>query len=424
MKLKAILLTILISIVYTYPFALSAQSYSSMYIYGTVTTIDGDEFTGQLRWGKEEGYWTDMFNTSKIDNIHYDNLSRKDQQLYKEEKRIRERGNSDDFYLFGFSGRGFGRWNNYEIIHQFSSRFGDIAKLTYLGRQRVEIELKNGDIIPVKGQGFNDIGGKIHLFNPRIGKIRFQDEDIRQISFSSAPQDWESTWGTPLIGRVFTESGTFNGLIQWDKEERFSKDVLNGENEDGEYDISFESIASIQKDGSGSLVTLLDGKEIFLRGTNDVNRENRGIIVYQQGLGRIEIPWEAFVKVEFFVEPSFDYPSYEDFSTTQANSGIVVLTDDTRISGQIAFDLDELYDVEMLNGEIDKLDLEIPFRNIQSIRPLTANRTEIVLVNDQKVLLDNERDVSNSNDGLLVYLSSGKSSYIPWIDVAEIILGE
>ncbi len=417
MKLKALLSITALCIGYI---ASSGQSPHKMYLYGTIYTIQGDEFTGQIRWGKEEGYWTDMFNAGKVDNPHIDNLNREDYELFKDDSWRNDR--DDDVFLFGMGRRVIRNWEDNNNTHQFSCRFGDIASLTYKGRQRVEVELRNGDIIDVKGQGYNDIGGDIKFYSPTEGKISFDDDAIDHIVFKSPSEPFESPWGEPLFGRVYTTSGEFSGLIQWDKDERFSKDELNGENRNGDYDILFESIASIQKDGAGSLITLINGKEIFLRGTNDVNRENRGIIISQPDLGRVEIPWEAFEKVEFLPETATTFPSFSDFPVAKPISGIVVLMDNTRQTGELAFDLDEYYDMEVLNGEIDDISLEIPFRNISSIMPISNDRSELLLLSGQKVILEDSQDVSNRNDGVLVYLSSKKTSYIPWYEVKEILL--
>ena len=83
---------LLIIILYAFLNALLLNSYTSlmangsMYIYGTVVTIDDEEYTGQIRWGKEEAFWFDMFNSSKrknenlklLSNDDLDKLDRKD----------------------------------------------------------------------------------------------------------------------------------------------------------------------------------------------------------------------------------------------------------------------------------------------------------------------------------------------------------
>ena len=56
-------------------FFLTAEAQDDGFIYGRVTTEDGEVYEGPLRWGKEEAYWTDMFNASKRENKNLDYLS-------------------------------------------------------------------------------------------------------------------------------------------------------------------------------------------------------------------------------------------------------------------------------------------------------------------------------------------------------------
>ena len=46
-------------------FALSALADNSGRIYGVITTIDGDDFEGLIRWYKNEGSWLDLHNANK-----------------------------------------------------------------------------------------------------------------------------------------------------------------------------------------------------------------------------------------------------------------------------------------------------------------------------------------------------------------------
>ena len=47
------------------------NTHADLFIYGTITTADNQKYTGQIRWGKEEAFWFDYFNSSKPTN---DNL--------------------------------------------------------------------------------------------------------------------------------------------------------------------------------------------------------------------------------------------------------------------------------------------------------------------------------------------------------------
>ena len=63
MNLKSTIKTTILLLVAT-AFSATAQN-DQVFIYGKLTTIDGETYQGQIRWGKEEAYWTDLFNGTK-----------------------------------------------------------------------------------------------------------------------------------------------------------------------------------------------------------------------------------------------------------------------------------------------------------------------------------------------------------------------
>ena len=44
------------------------------YIYGKVTTEEGNEYLGHFRWGNEETFWTDIYNASKLNTKVFGHL--------------------------------------------------------------------------------------------------------------------------------------------------------------------------------------------------------------------------------------------------------------------------------------------------------------------------------------------------------------
>lgn len=57
---------------------IKAQNYPC-YLYGSITTVDGDVYEGPIRWNDEEVFLTDVFNSEKIENPYL--------KYIKEEKR-------------------------------------------------------------------------------------------------------------------------------------------------------------------------------------------------------------------------------------------------------------------------------------------------------------------------------------------------
>ena len=44
-----------------------ATSRADGFLYGTVETNSGNNYTGLIRWGTEEAFWDDLFNSAKDD---------------------------------------------------------------------------------------------------------------------------------------------------------------------------------------------------------------------------------------------------------------------------------------------------------------------------------------------------------------------
>ncbi|MEL6390896.1 MAG: hypothetical protein AAFQ02_12125, partial [Bacteroidota bacterium] len=185
-----------------------ASPESTILLYGTVYTEDDQVYTGQMRWGKEEAFWFDFFNSQKPENEFLDYLSR-------DEINQLEQQHSDNNFLS--LGRNRWRWNyDSDHTHQFSCQFGDIKSMT-LGRgSRVKLELKTGEVIKLKG-GSNDIKTDVQIIDEEMGHLKLNWDRITKVEFSQAPNDLTSYYGAPLYGTVTTEGDeTFTGFVQWD----------------------------------------------------------------------------------------------------------------------------------------------------------------------------------------------------------------
>ncbi|MFA0962512.1 hypothetical protein AB9P05_11975 [Roseivirga sp. BDSF3-8] len=384
-------------------------------IYGTIETIDGNSYTGALRWGKEEAFWSDMFNSQKTRNTNVKYLSKSDYEKMKGEK---EEG---------------WKWNNYSIsfiwddeyhatTHSFACRFGDIARIELKGREEINLVLKNGEEIELEG-GSNDIGADIQVRDREIGEISIPWNRIEVISFSETPDNLRAHFGEALIGTVKTERGEYTGRIQWDHDECVGEDKLDGDTRDGDVSIKFNNIAAIKKDGRGSEVTLRSGRTMYLYGSNDVNSGNRGVVINLPDLGKVKVGWDDFVSLELIWGRNSDMMGYKDFPKPEKISGTVRTTNGQTLRGELIYDLDETWDLEMLDGSDEDTEYSIPFRNIKRIKPKNYAYTEIILKNGQKLLLGDSQDVTDKHDGVLVFTSRDSSpKYVVWDDIDEILI--
>lgn len=381
----------------------------SLMLYGTIETIDNN-YKGYIRWGKDEAFWFEYFNAAKARNDYYrKNASKKD-------------NSKTSWYDIDWSISSIWEDKIPGVSHEFACQFGDIKELRMTGSERVKVYLKNGMELEVNGTGYTDIGTTVNIIDEEIGKVGIRWSKINKIKFSEGSQSNGDVHGNAIYGTVNTyRKGSFTGFIQWDADERFKSEMLDGDGEDGDVSIAFGKISSIKKYRSGSKVKLNSGREFYLTGSNDVNNENRGIILISDEIGQVKIPWRSFESVDFKKSDNSIF-SYKDFKEPKGIEGTVFLHDDKSFSGKIIYDIDEVWELETLEGDDDDIEYKIPFRNIKSIAPKNYAYSMVTLVNGEKLLLGGGRDVSDKNDGLLVLeKGAGEPRLVDWDKISEIV---
>lgn len=382
----------------------SAQS-TEGFLYARIETAT-NSYTGPVRWGMEELLWTDLFNAAKAT----------DQYM----KMVPEQKNTGSWLNFDWTFNSI--WEDKRIAHQFTCRFGDLAHIAVMENRRAKLRFRNGAELVVDGHGYNDLDAKIQIHDRELGLVGLNWSQIRTIDFLPTPRKLELIFGMPLYGVVESvRKETFKGLIIWDNDEHVGSDKLDGDAKDGKMAIRFDNISSIEKKGSGSLVTLRSGREVFLTGSNDVNSDNRGVVVITEDVGIVNVSWEAFRKISFSPPPHTG-PSYAQFDDPAILTGKVARIDGNDLAGRIVFDIDEAMDFEFLEGMENDMTYHIPFRMIRKITPKNYDYSTVELRTGKTLLLGGLRDVSSRNGGLLIFRKGEKNpAYVPWTKIYEII---
>jgi hypothetical protein len=403
-------------------FLVSTASFSQNdegFIYGEVTTVDDQKFKGQLRWGTEETFWTDIFNSRKVENP-YSPLCKT--AVWHNQSQGNEGDDEVKDYSFmelweSGSKRGYYFQAN---IHQFAIQMGDLKALEIVDRSKVKITFKDGSDILVVG-GSNDIGAKILVQEEELGEIRIRWDRISRVDFMDTPKTLKSKIGEPLYGTVKTIRGSLTGFVQWDHEECLSTDKLDGSNQNGKMSIDMGNIKVIERYARGVKLTLNSGKELVLANTNDVNSSNKGIVVKNDEFGKALIEWSEFESVNFVKAPNSG-PAYSRFPKPKRLEGTVKTFEDKTFTGLIIYDIDEAYDYEILEGKDYNVEYNVPFRKIDRIVPKNYNYSMVYLKKGGEILLGDLQDVSDRNDGLLVLKSESDKEpiYIPWKKIKEI----
>lgn len=399
----------ILGLLVTAALAMPAQAHEDDgFLYGRVIAESGTEYEGRLRWGDEEAFWDDLFNSSKSELPW--------QEMAEDEREDRDRGRSIE--ILGYRIRIDGDWDG--AARQFICRFGDIERIEVRDDDEATVYTKNGGVHEVAGYS-NDVSGTIHVHDAKVGEIGLKWEKVREIQFLPTPRGAGGGLSR-LHGTVETDAGTFTGFVQWDKQECLSTDLLDGESEDGEVSLEMGKLRSIERRGRrSSRVELDDGRKLRLRGSNDVDSDNRGILVEDPRYGRVEVPWEEFERV-VFDRPQGSGRAYGEYRGERPLEGTVRARSGEELRGRIAFDLDESAGWEMLNGERDGIGYSIPFERVARIEP-DRNRSLVTLVSGEEIELEDSQDVGEANDGLVV-VQGDSHRYIPWSDVEWIRFGD
>lgn len=389
--------------------AAQGQNYPC-YLYGDIVTVDGDVYRGAIRWDDEEVFLTDVFNAEKEENPYV---------KYIPNSKV---GQSQDIRRKKY-------WDRLEVTidgdrnamrgtyaRKFQCRFGDIKSISVTGQESVSVELRDGKFINLVG-GSNDVGTKVWIIDRELGLLKIDWNRIDVVNFEASPVTGIENFGEPIYGKLITTKGEFTGFIQWDHDERLISDKLDGRSRDGDLSISFSKIKGIEKIENGSKVSLHSGRSFDLKGKNDVNKDNRGIIVSIPNVGRIDFPWSHFLSLELIPFSPNDLNCQKEFRVSERLFGTLLTKDGKSYKGTIVYDLDEAMDSEILNGLNDELDFSVPFRNIQSIKPMAYNYCLVELKNGKRLYLGDQTDVSNKNAGILVFLKEDEYQFFKWGDV-------
>lgn len=343
-------------------------------LYGTVTTVYGAEFTGYIRWDRNEGSWTDLLDATKP----------------------RYRGGSS---ISGI-------------------RFGHVDRIDVTGRKSAHFTLRNGEQMELTANA-SDLGTGLRslLVDEGRGDIaEFEWRDLESVDFF-APGDTPPA-ESRMFGTVHTRNGmSFTGYVTWDVDEIYSTDILDGDNDGQRMRIPFGEIRTIARNSSwGSRVTLVNGEEFALDGTNDVDSSISGIEVSDATLGAVKLEWRDFDYVEF--HGTDDEVATANFDGGHPLEGTVVTRDGDSFSGQIIWDADEEFSWEMLNGEIGSMDFHIEFGNVERIER-SRNGATVVLHDGRSFDLSDSNDVDRGNRGIRIR-TDGRDYEVDWSEFAEV----
>ena len=224
-------------------------------LYGTLSTRGGNEFSGWITWDRDE-----IFGPDELNGVD---------------------GRRSRFITF----------DNIAVIERVSS--SRALATTVDGRQ---VEMSGNNDVNSENRG-------IFISDPGLGRVEVKWGEFRSVRFHEPPSMSydEFDGGRRLTGTVFAEDGnSFTGAIRWDNDEQWTWEVLNGDSQNLVFHMEFGLISSIERASyTSARVTLLDGRQFVLRGSNDVNDRNKGIFIRVDDGETVMLDWDEFERVEF-----------------------------------------------------------------------------------------------------------------------------
>jgi len=217
--------------------------------YGTMTTHSGMEFTGYITWDVDEIYSSDVLNGDD--------------------------GRDDRAIPFG----------SIERIDRDSSRGAMVT-------------LDTGEEVLLTGTtDVDESNNGISVSDPGLGQVKVSWYEFASVRFHEAEAHagyGQFDGGQAIFGTVTTRDGKdYTGEVVWDCDEAYTWEMLNGEQDGVTFHVEFSKIASLRPISSwGTEVTLRDGRTFELRGSNDVDDGNRGILVRLDNGDEVEVEWD------------------------------------------------------------------------------------------------------------------------------------
>lgn len=365
---------------------------SNYRLYGEITTVENQVLKGFITWGVNKNYWVDFFEASKIQNPYATYF------------------NSSDEIVFKQNGETFARPGT----HVFCCRFGNIRSIRLTGENEIQLELKNSKTVRLIKKNLPDIGQTIQITTSQE-TIKIPWEYISEIHFMQAAPDLIAPEINTVAGIVKSSQGIYKGIINYNCNRKLNNQKIQATN------ILLNKMKKISRE-KGTL-KVLPQDHLFqnpVRIKTDALYPLEDIMIIMPNVGSVIVPSNQFREMEVIPLQDLALLSYEDFKVPVELKGIVYTRNNEKLDGTLAYDLDENYDFEVLDGKNNGITYRIPFKYISSIEPKNYKYSFITLLNESHLSLGEGPDVNEENSGIIVWSTNEIPIYITWEEVKKV----
>ena len=241
-----------------------------------------------------------------------------------------------------------------------------------------------------------------------------------------------------IYGKLITVDGDeFEGLIRWDKNEANWCDLLDGTKElrrDKKFEsrrkkyrdrestielfgielgkhttiswsnsaqsgIRFGHIQTMKvTDDQSVLLILKSGLEVEMEnGSTDIGDDIREIIIEDKDEGEIELVWDDIERIDFSEASGDLHSNFGD-----RLYGTLITRRGEEFTGWVCWDVDEVFESDVLDGKHKNRTRKIKFGKIKSIERYSSNGANVTLTNGDEMLLRETNDVNDGNRGIII----------------------
>lgn len=391
-------------------------------LYGRVTTTEGTVVEGFIRWDRNEASLGDFLDAMKpIAPERIREAERLDPAFAARQREARS------IVAFGMRIT----WDEDDQSDPPAStsavRFGHVTSIVPVDRRSARLELTSGDSLMLHSSS-SDLGRGMRemlVTEPDGTEHGIRWSELERVDFFAPPPDASAPGGRRLYGTVSTWSDLeLSGAIAWDVDEILTTDILDGRSQGEDREIPFGDIEGIEWESDRSArVTLRSGEEVVLRGTNDVDRSNRGIEVADPAFGRAVVSWEDFRSVRF--HDARDEAPWPDFSPGAPIRGTAFAADGRVLEGELRWNNDQSQLWEALSGWVGDTRVRVEFGSVRTVRKLDEDRLEIELRSGRTMELevDPPEDERLGSRGVYVAPEGRSTRLILWRDFDRLELG-
>lgn len=389
--------TIFLSIPFILIFSCSFAQYTDapFRLFGEVATVDNQIYRGFISWGGIKNYWIDFFEASKPQNPYSSFFSDSDEVFFN---------------------------NGTQILstpprHIFSCRFGNIKSIRPTDEKEVLLQLKNGyEFTLIKGNS-KDIRTNIQVTTP-VETVSIKWDHISEIHFMSADSNAVAPHLNQVAGIVKSSQGIYKGLINWNYNSQKSIEKNNNINNTLQKMKKIVRWKGTQGNHYKGIYALEHNPKAFFPNTS-VLEPMENVMINMPNTGLVTVTINRFNELEMIPLSELTLLSYDDFAAPETIKGEVITRNNEKISGNLAYDLDENMNFEVLDGKNNNITYQIPFKYIRSIEPKNYKYSFITLKNGSQLSLGDAPDVNHENSGIIIF-GNEIPVYIPWNEIKAV----